>query len=93
MILYVRVQTNRAKIKEVIGAFSSKALPGEKFVAPRPLPGKIFRFYIGFGAVFSDSDNYKLLSSIKNFTVLSEAEYVSAVSEIKFSWTTPRSRV
>ena len=89
MIVYMRVQTNRTKIREVIDLFSRNVIEGEAFIAPRPLPRENFKFYIGFGKIYSDSKNFELLSKIKNHSAISEEEYLSEVSEIEFSWQAP----
>ena len=65
-MVYLRIQTNRVKIKEVIGQFSKLANDGEAFIAPSPLPRQSFKFYIDFGKVSGNFNSYKLLTSIQN---------------------------
>ncbi len=92
MMIYLRIQTNRAKIKEIIGQFSKGAIDGEVFIAPRPLPKENFKFYIGFGVVCSGSKNHELLCRVKNHLILSEEEYLALVKDIEFSWKSPKGR-
>jgi hypothetical protein len=89
----MRIQTNRVKIKEIISLFSRDAIEGEIFIAPRPLPRANFKFYIGFAKINHESKNYKLLSKIKNHSVISEEEYLGKVKEIEFFWQAPSKSV
>lgn len=89
-MIYIRVQTSRMKLKSIINQFSTQAVADETFIAPRPLPREMFKFYIGFGKVFSDSENYKLLSKMKNHSEISKDEYLDTVNEIEFFWKAPK---
>ena len=89
-MIYLKLQTNRAKIKEIIREFSVDISPGEFFIAPRPLPKENFKFYIGFGRVDEGSKNHKMLMSIKNHSLLNESEYDEQVEKIVYSWKVPK---
>lgn len=83
---FVRVQTNRAKLKEVISSFSVNLSDGESLVAPRPLPKERFKYYIAFAIVNENMKNDLLLKSIKNYKTLSEEDYHNEVKKIPYSW-------
>lgn len=83
---YLRFQTNRVKIKEIIALFSRQAISDEYLIVPRPLPKTNFRFYVGFSKVESGSENYKMLILMKNHMEISEEEYMRAIESIKYFW-------
>lgn len=89
-MVYIKIQTNRVKIKEVIREFSVGISAGEVFIAPRPLPRENFKFYIGYGCVCDGSKNHQLLMKVKNHSILEEKEYLKQVEEIAYSWKVPK---
>lgn len=92
-MLYLKIQTNRAKIKEIIGQFSLDLSDGEVFIAPRPQPREKFRFYVGYACVFDGSKNLQNLLKIKNHTILDEQSYEAHIKEIEYLWRVPRKNV
>lgn len=92
-MIYLKIQTNRAKIKEIIGQFSIDLSDGEVFVAPRPQPRENFKFYFGYACVLDGSKNNQSLLKIKNHTILDEQSYASRIKEIEYSWRVPTKSV
>ena len=86
MIIYMRIQTNRAKIKDILSRFTTCAVDGEAFIAPRPQPREFFKYYYGYGRVSLGSNNYKLLTRLSNHSVIEEEEYSARLAEIEFFW-------
>lgn len=85
-MVFLKIQTNRMKIKEIIVQFSKCALEGEKLIVPRPLPGENFQFYKGYCVVDGSSENNKLLSKLKNYKEITEDEYHSEVGKLEYFW-------
>ncbi|MBT4730498.1 hypothetical protein HOB87_00820 [Candidatus Woesearchaeota archaeon] len=85
--MFIRIQTNRAKLREVITLFGGNSQTSEFLVALRPLPKERFTFYVAYASVDKESKNNKLLETIKNHKEITELEFNSKVSEIKYSWT------
>ena len=88
-MLYIKLQTNRAKIKELLNQFSRNLTLNEKFIVPRPLPRENFRFYFGYAQVKKDSKNYHMIMKIKNHSFLDKIAYNSQINSIEFSWKSP----
>ena len=89
-MLYLKIQTNRAKIKEIIGQFYLDYSDGEVFIAPRPKPREYFKFYFGYACVFDGSKNNQALLKIKNHTILDEQSYEDYIKEIEYLWRVPK---
>lgn len=89
-MVYLKIQTNRAKLKEIIGRFPGEAFDGEVFIAPRPLPKKVFKFYVGYACVHDRSKNHQLLTKLKNHTLMNKETYASAIAEVEYSWRVPK---
>jgi hypothetical protein len=92
-MIYLKIQTNRAKLKEIIGQFSVGITDEETFIAPRPLPRENFKFYVGYACVYDSSKNHKLLSNLKNHSIMDEQSYISTIAEIEYSWRVPKQSV
>lgn len=92
-MIYMKIQTNRAKIKDLLSQFSVNHASNEKFIAPRPLPRENFKFYIGYTQVKENSKNHQLLKKVKNHSLLDEVEYQSLVNDIEYSWQSPKASV
>ncbi len=84
--MFIRIQTNRAKLREVITLFGNHAQPTEYLIAPRPLPKENFKFYVAYASVIEGKSNNKLLESIKNNKAMSKSEFDREVNAIKYSW-------
>lgn len=84
--MFIRIQTNRAKLKEVITIFGGNTQPTEILIAPRPLPRERFKYYVAYVSVVEGSKNNKLLESIKNNKEMSKPEYDHEINAIKYSW-------
>ena len=89
-MVYLKIQTNRAKLKEIIGKFPGGACNGEIFIAPRPLPKEIFKFYVGYACVQDRSTNHQLLTKLKNHSLMDRQSYTSVIAGIKYSWCVPK---
>ena len=84
--MFIRIQTNRAKLREVITLFGNYAQPTEFLIAPRPLPKENFKFYVAYASVINGAKNNKLLESIKNNKSMTKSEFNKEVNAIKYSW-------
>lgn len=84
--MFIRIQTNRVKLVQVISDFKKNAIETELLIAPRPLPKERFKYYIGFANVISDSKNHKLLESIKNHKYINNDEFNKEIDSIKYYW-------
>lgn len=84
--MYLRIQTNRAKLKEVLVLFAQNAIESERLIAPRPLPKSHFKFYIGFAHVIDDSKNMALLTKIKNHKQIEKSTFEEEVEAIEYYW-------
>lgn len=92
-MIYMKIQTNRAKIKDLLSQFSVNHSSNERFIAPRPLPRENFKFYIGYAQVNENSKNHQLLKKVKNHSLLDEVNYQSLVNDIEYSWQSPKASV
>jgi len=85
-VKYIFIQTSRAKIKQLISSFTSKATNKELFIAPRPLPKQWFLFYTAFARVNDSSKNYLALIKIKNHRIISESDFMKEIDDIPYFW-------
>ncbi len=85
-MIYLRVQTNRAKLKEVLALFQRGVIEGERLIAPRPLPKTSFKYYIGFACVNDGSENEKILTAIKNHKRIDKSVFEAEVKDIDYFW-------
>ena len=88
-MIYLKIQTNRAKLKELLIKFTENLQSDEKFIAPRPLPRRNFRFYLGYASVIENSRNHQLLLKIKNHSTLDNKTYQACIDGIEYSWNSP----
>ncbi len=91
--MFIRIQTNRAKLREVIALFDGYSQASEYLVAPRPLPKERFTFYVAYASVNNESKNNKLLETIKNHKEITELEFNNTVIKIKYSWVAGKKNV
>lgn len=84
--MFIRIQTNRAKLKEILLSFGRNAAASEVFIAPRPLPKERFKFYIAFASVEDNSRNHRLLETLKNHKIITKTDFDSEVSTIEYYW-------
>ena len=84
--MFIRIQTNRAKLKKIISSFGRNAVANESLIAQRPLPKELFKYYVAFASVSEGSKNQKLLQSIKNHKIITNSEYDKEVAAIKYFW-------
>jgi len=84
--MFIRIQTNRAKLLEVISLFDRNAVKTEILIAPRPLPKQRFRFYVAFANVIENSENHNLLQAIKNHKQITNTVFDKETSAIKYYW-------
>lgn len=92
-MVYIKIQTNRAKLKNLLAQFSVNCSSNERFIAPRPLPRENFKFYVGYAQVNENSKNYHLLKKVKNHSLLGEDIYQSLINDIEYSWQSPKASV
>lgn len=85
-MIYLRVQTNRVKLKEVLASFQHGAIDGERLIAPRPLPKTYFKYYVGYACVIDGSVNEKILTAIKNHKKIEKSVFESEVKSIDYFW-------
>ena len=90
-MIYLKIQTNRAKIKDLLSQFSLNHSLDEILIVPRPLPKQFFTFYVGYTKVIENSKNHQMLIKIKNHSLLGEQEYQSLINDIEYSWKSPSS--
>lgn len=87
------IQTNRAKIKDLLSNFSSQSVVGEFMVAPRPLPKENFKFYTAYAAVMCGSKNNKQFEKLKNHRFIEEIEFNKELSNIEYFWRSPKNNI
>lgn len=75
--MFIRIQTNRAKLKEVIAIFGGNARSTEILIAPRSLPKERFKFYVAYASVVQGSKNNKEMT---------KSEFDHEINAIKYSW-------
>lgn len=92
-MIYIKIQTNRAKIKDLLTKFSVNYSSNEKFIAPRPLPRENFKFYVGYAQVNENSKNHQMLAKVKNHSLLDEEIYQCQINDIEYSWQSPKASV
>lgn len=85
-MIYLRVETNRVKLKEVLASFQHGAIEGERLIAPRPLPKTDFKGYVGFACVIDGSENQKILIAIKNHKQIEKSVFEAEVKAIDYFW-------
>lgn len=85
-MIFVRIQTNRAKLKNMLDKFSSAHMGKEFFVAPRPLPKQTFKYYVGYAYVEEGSRADLCLQSVKNYSSLSEDEFLDNLKATEYFW-------
>lgn len=85
-MISVRIQTNREKLKNILYKFSSAHIGKEFFVAPRPLPKQTFKYYVGYAYVEEGYRADSCLHSVKNYSSLSEDEFLDNLISIEYFW-------
>jgi hypothetical protein len=85
-MIYIFIQTNRVKIKELLSSFSKQAVELEVFIAPRPLPKKTMKFYTAFSKVEEGTKNHQSLIKLKSHKIISESEFDEEISKIEYFW-------
>ena len=88
-MVYFRIQTNRMLLKKTLELFSYKAIEGELFIAPRPIPRTVFKYYYGLARVVRDSECCSFLLKIKNNQILEEDDIELMKNTIKYCWSAP----
>jgi hypothetical protein len=84
---FFKVQSNRAKIKQLLNLFEDQFVKGEHIVAPRPKAGSIVQNYFAFVSVKESSPCFDAIQKIKNCVSLSENDFKHEVENIVHSWT------
>ena len=84
--MFVKIQTNRAKLRQIIDIFGAQVKGNEFLIAPRPLPKQNFKFYIAFAYVLDGSVNDQLLRTIKNHKIISKERFYEETGKIQYSW-------
>jgi hypothetical protein len=83
---YFKIQTNRATIIRLHTQFQSFLKSGEQFIAPRPLPRELMKFYYALVCVRSEGKNIEAIMKFKNVVEISKQNYEEQKSLIKYSW-------
>ena len=83
---HIFIQTNRAKIKELLSSFAVQATKNELFIAPRPLPKERFNYYTAFVRVNLESKNYQDIEKLNNKRIISKNEFTEKISDIDYFW-------
>ena len=86
VLIYLKFQTNRAKLREILALFQNNSVNEEWLIAPRPPLKERFRIYIGFASLENDSKNQHLLKSLKNYQPIHENVFKSEVANIQYFW-------
>lgn len=84
--MYIKIQTNRAKLKEILSAFQINFQKTEVFIAPRPQMKKRFKYYVGYASIIKGSSNELLLIKLKNHHFISQSEFENEVQSIQYYW-------
>jgi len=84
--IYLKIQTNRVSLVKFMRSFSIKKTQGENFVAPRPAPGELQMFYIGYLCLKKDSTIHLIAKNFKKHTELNKAQFDNMISKVKYSW-------
>lgn len=83
---FFKIQTNRVKLKKIIGEFTIAHTQGEFFVSPRPLPKQTFKYYVAFACVIDNSKADLSLQSVKNHSPLSGHEFIANLKNTEYYW-------
>ncbi|WP_123637674.1 hypothetical protein [Marinimicrobium koreense] len=70
----------------MLDKFSSMHIEKEFFFAPRPLPKQTFKYYVGYAYVEEGSKADSCLQSVKNYSSLSEDEFLDNLKATEYFW-------
>lgn len=85
-MIFIFIQTNRVKLKEILFQFERCYESGEFMVAPRPLPSTSFKYYFAYGLIAQASKAHSLFSSLSKNRELLEVEFMELVSSTEYFW-------